>query len=211
MHVSWPPPDPPLLSYSAPLASQGRAQLGSHPSLGGPLSPSAQLIPPPAPGRRSILGVMARNHCGRKTLLRYVPQLTVPCKARTRHGTRLVAGPGPNQMACPIRTLSVKIQGEVPLPGQGGSGGIPRPFEGGIGGPGGHRGEVGIPPAPLAGGANPQRKNHVTPTRNQFSFSPAEPRSRKCFYGKRISFSCAFFTKPQGKRREKEFFSFPDP
>ena len=135
----------------------------------------------------------------------------VPCKVRTRHGTRLVAGPGPNQMACPIRTLSVKIQGEVPLPGQGGSGGIPRPFEGGIGGPGGHRGEVGIPPAPLAGGANPQRKNHVTPTRNQFSFSPAEPRSRKCFYGKRISFSCAFFTKPQGKRREKEFFSFPDP
>ena len=57
VHVSWPPPDPPLLSYSAPLASQGRAQLGSRPSLGGPLSPSAQLIPPPAFGRRSILGV----------------------------------------------------------------------------------------------------------------------------------------------------------
>ena len=136
---------------------------------------------------------------------------SVPCKVRTRRGTRLVAGPRPNQMACPIRTLSVERQEDVPLPVQGGSGGIPRPFEGGIGGPGGHRGEVGIPPAPLAGGANPQRKNHVTPTRNQFSFSPAEPRSRKCFYGKRISFSCAFFTKPQGKRREKEFFSFPDP
>ncbi len=40
VHVSWPPPDPPLLSYNAPLASQGRAQLGSRPSLGGPLSPS---------------------------------------------------------------------------------------------------------------------------------------------------------------------------
>ena len=40
VHVSWPPPDPPLLSSSAPLASQGRAQLGSRPSLGGPLSPS---------------------------------------------------------------------------------------------------------------------------------------------------------------------------
>ena len=40
VHAAWPPPDPPLLSYSAPLASQGRAQLGSHPSLGGPLSPS---------------------------------------------------------------------------------------------------------------------------------------------------------------------------
>ena len=57
VHVSWPPPDPPLLRNSAPLASQGRAQLGSRPSLGGPLSPSAQLIPPPAPWRRSILGV----------------------------------------------------------------------------------------------------------------------------------------------------------
>ena len=39
VHVSWPPPDPPLLRNSAPLASQGRAQLGSRPSLGGPLSP----------------------------------------------------------------------------------------------------------------------------------------------------------------------------
>ncbi len=57
VHVSWPPPDPPLLSSSAPLASQGRAQLGSRPSLGGPLSPSAQLIPPPAPRHRIILGV----------------------------------------------------------------------------------------------------------------------------------------------------------
>ena len=57
VHVSWPPPDPPLLRNSAPLASQGRAQLGSRPSLGGPLSPSAQLIPPPAPRRRSIPGV----------------------------------------------------------------------------------------------------------------------------------------------------------
>ena len=75
VHVSWPPPDPPLLRNSAPLASQGRAQLGSHPSLGGPLSPSAQLIPPPAFGRRFIPGVSARNHYGTNTLLQYVPQL----------------------------------------------------------------------------------------------------------------------------------------
>ena len=61
VHAAWPPPDPPLLSGSAPLASQGRAQLGSHPSLGGPLSPSAQLIPPPAPRHRVILGVSARG------------------------------------------------------------------------------------------------------------------------------------------------------
>ena len=46
----------------------------------------------------------------------------------------------------------------MPDAAQGGSGGIPRPFEGGIGGPGGHRGEVGIPPAPLAGGATLQRR-----------------------------------------------------
>ena len=57
VHAAWPPPVPPLLRNSAPLASQGRAQLGSRPSLGGPLSPSAQLIPPPAPWRRPILGV----------------------------------------------------------------------------------------------------------------------------------------------------------
>ena len=65
VHVSWPPPDPPLLSYSAPLASQGRAQRGSRPSLGGPLSPSAQSSPPPAVGRRFIPGVVARNRHGR--------------------------------------------------------------------------------------------------------------------------------------------------
>ena len=80
VHVSWPPPDPPLLSSSAPLASQGRAQLGSRPSLGGPLSPSAQLIPPPAPPRRFILGVSARDHYGRNTLLQYVPQLRCHAK-----------------------------------------------------------------------------------------------------------------------------------
>ena len=74
VHAAWPPPVPPLLSTSAPLASQGRAQLGSRPSLGGPLSPSAQLIPPPAPRRRSILGVSARGRCGRLTVQQYAPQ-----------------------------------------------------------------------------------------------------------------------------------------
>ena len=96
----------------------------------------------------------------------------VPCTVRACPGTRLVAGPRPNQMACPIRTLSVEKQGDVPVAVQGGSGGIPRPFEGGIGGPGGHRGEVGIPPAPLAGGATLQKKNHL-----------AKPRKNSCFLG----------------------------
>ena len=75
----------------------------------------AQLIPPPAPWRRSIPGVMARNCCGRNTLQRYMPR-----QLGHANGTRLVAGPGPNQMACPIRALSVEIQEEVPLPAQGG-------------------------------------------------------------------------------------------
>ena len=81
VHVSWPPPDPPLLRNSAPLASQGRAQLALHPSLGGPLSPSAQLIPPPAPGRRFIPGVMARDCHGRDTLGEGLPRLI----GRARH------------------------------------------------------------------------------------------------------------------------------
>ena len=80
VHAAWPPPVPPLLSYSAPLASQGRAQLGSRPSLGGPLSPSAQLIPPPAFGRRFIPEVVARSCCGRKILRRHVPRLR--CQAK---------------------------------------------------------------------------------------------------------------------------------
>ena len=94
VHVSWPPPDPPLLRNSAPLASQGRAQLGSRPSLGGPLSPSAQLIPPPAPGRRFIPGVMARNHCGRKTLLRYVLQLRCHAKCAPATAPDWLLAPG---------------------------------------------------------------------------------------------------------------------
>ena len=107
---------------------------------------------------------------------------SVPYKARARSGTRLVAGPRPNPMACPMRTLSVKKQGEVPLSLQGGSGGIPRPFEGGIGGPGGHRGEVGIPPAPLAGGATLQKESHFTIPESKFhcqwSPTPREKSSR---------------------------------
>ena len=102
----------------------------------------------------------------------------MPGKGRGRCGTRLVAGPRPNQMACPLRLLSVKKQGEVPLSLQGGSGGIPRPFEGGIGGPGGHRGEVGIPPAPLAGGATLQKESHFAIPKSNFfcqrSLAPKE-------------------------------------
>ena len=103
VHVSWPPPDPPLLRNSAPLASQGRAQLGSRPSLGGPLSPSAQSIPPPAPGRRFIPGVMARDCHGRDTLGEGLPRLI----GRARHGPNAAHG-GLEEVAyspcpCPAR------------------------------------------------------------------------------------------------------------
>ena len=40
----------------------------------------AQLIPPPAPRRRFIPGVSARDHYGRNTLLRYVPRLRCHAK-----------------------------------------------------------------------------------------------------------------------------------
>ena len=99
VHVAWPPPVPPLLRNNAPLASQGRAQLGSRPSLGGPLSPSAQLIPPPAPGRRSIPGVVARNSCGRKTLRRYVPRL--------RYRAKCVPAAAPDWLLAPDQTEGV--------------------------------------------------------------------------------------------------------
>ena len=101
-----------------------------------------------------------------KVLPRQCPHAAVrtpapgPCKVRARRGTRLVAGLRPNQMRGPIWTLSVEKQVEVPVAAQGGSGGIPRPFEGGIGGPGGHRGEVGIPLPPWPAEPLPGAKLH---------------------------------------------------
>ena len=122
VHVSWPPPDPPLLSNSAPLASQGRAQLGSHPSLGGPLSPSAQLIPPPAPRRRSILGVMAKGRHGSATLPQYVP--------RHQGHARCVPAPAPDWLLAPGQTkwrarygpCRSRNKGKYPLRHKGGPG-----------------------------------------------------------------------------------------
>ena len=103
VHGTWPPPDPPLLRNSAPLASQGRAQRSSHPFPGGPLSPSAQSIPPPAPGRRFIPGVMARDCHGRDTLGEGLPRLI----GRARHGPNAAHG-GLEEVAyspcpCPAR------------------------------------------------------------------------------------------------------------
>ena len=96
VHAAWPPPVPPLLRNSAPLASQGRAQLGSRPSLGGPLSPSAQLIPPPAFGRRFIPGVMARGRHSKTILQRHAP--------RHQSNARCVPAPAPDWLLAPGQT-----------------------------------------------------------------------------------------------------------
>ena len=96
----------------------------------------AQLIPPPAFGRRFIPGVSARDRYGRNTLLRYVPRLM--CHAKCVPDTDLVGG---------------ETRGNAPF---------------GARGAGGHRGEVGIPPALLDGGATLQGKNHFTKPRKQF-------------------------------------------
>ena len=121
VHAAWPPPVPPLLRNSTPLASQGRAQLSSRPYPGGPLSPSAQLIPPPAPRRRSILGVMARYRYGRNTLWQYV--LRPRCRAKcvpalapdwllAQNQTKWRARYGPcrssNKGKCPFRYKGVR-------------------------------------------------------------------------------------------------------
>ncbi len=87
----------------------------------------AQLIPPPAFGRRFIPGVSARDRYGRNTLLRYVSRLM--CHAKCVPDTDPVGG---------------ETRGNAPF-GAGGAGGIPRPFEGGIEGPGGHRGRSKFP------------------------------------------------------------------
>ena len=96
VHAAWPPPDPPLLRNNAPLASQGRAQLGSRPSLGGPLSPSAQLIPPPAPRRRMILRMMARCRYGKALTQRHAP--------RHRGHAGCVPAPAPDWLLAPGQT-----------------------------------------------------------------------------------------------------------
>ena len=122
VHAAWPPPGPPLLSYSAPLASQGRAQLGSRPSLGGPLSPSAQLIPPPAPQRRSILRVSARNCYDRNTLRRYVPQLKYHAKCVPAAAPDWLLAPGQTKCRARCGPCRSRSKGKCPYRYKGGPG-----------------------------------------------------------------------------------------
>ena len=72
----------------------------------------AQLIPPPAFGRRSIPGVMARGRYGKATLQRYTPRLR--CHAKCVPDTAPVGRVTRGRARCSAR----------------GAGGIPRSFEG---------------------------------------------------------------------------------
>ena len=122
VHVSWPPPDPPLLSSSAPLASQGRAQLGSRPSLGGPLSPTAQLIPPPAFGRRFIPEVSARDRYGRNILLQYVPRLMCHAKCVPAAAPDWLLAPGQTKCRTRCGPCRSSKKGKCPFRDKGGPG-----------------------------------------------------------------------------------------
>ncbi len=122
VHAAWPPPDPPLLRNSAPLASQGRAQLALHPSLGGPLSPSAQLIPPPAPRRRFIPGVMARGRYGSNTLLQYVPRLRRRAKCVPVAAPDWLRAPGQTKWRVRCGSCRSRNKGKYPLRHKGGPG-----------------------------------------------------------------------------------------
>ena len=84
----------------------------------------AQLIPPPAPRRRIIPGVMAGGRYGKATLQRYAPRLR--CHAKCVPDTAPVGRVTRGRARCSAR----------------GAGGIPRPFEGGIGG----KSEFPLPP-----------------------------------------------------------------
>ena len=122
VHAAWPPPVPPLLRNSAPLASQGRAQLGSRPSLGGPLSPSAQLIPPPAFGRRFIPGVVARSRCGKTTVQQHAPRHRGHAKSVPVAAPDWLRAPGQTKWRARYGPCRSRYKGKYPFRGKGGPG-----------------------------------------------------------------------------------------
>ena len=62
-------PGPPVAKQQCTASLAGARPAGLTAYLGGPLSPSAQSIPPPVRWLRLILGVMARSRCHKDTLL----------------------------------------------------------------------------------------------------------------------------------------------
>ena len=93
-------PRSPVAKKQCTASLAGARPAGLTAYLGGPLSPSAQSIPPPVRWRRLILGVMARSRCHKDTLL------WVSC------GEKRVTVVAP----------TVARPGEVPLLAQGGRG-----------------------------------------------------------------------------------------
>ena len=79
-------PGPPVAKQQCTASLAGARPAGLTAYLGGPLSPSAQSIPPPVRWRRLILGVMARGRCHRGTLQRYLAAVWGPCRVRVRYG-----------------------------------------------------------------------------------------------------------------------------
>ncbi len=77
-------PGPPVAKQQCTASLAGARPAGLTAYLGGPLSPSAQSIPPPVRWRRLILGVMARGRCHRGTLQRYLAAGWGPCRVRVR-------------------------------------------------------------------------------------------------------------------------------
>ena len=77
-------PGPPVAKQQCTASLAGARPAGLTAYLGGPLSPSAQSIPPPVRWRRLILGVMARGRCHRGTLQRYLAAVWGPCRLRVR-------------------------------------------------------------------------------------------------------------------------------
>ena len=89
-------PGPPVAKQQCTASLAGARPAGLTAYLGGPLSPSAQSIPPPAFGHRFIPGVSARDHYGRNTLPQYVP--------RHQGHAQCVPTPAPDWLLAPGQT-----------------------------------------------------------------------------------------------------------
>ena len=82
----------------------------------------AQLIPPPAPRRRSIPGVMARNCYDRNTLQRYVPQLKYHAKCVPAPAPDWLLAPGQTKWRARYGPCRSRNKGNYPLRDKGGPG-----------------------------------------------------------------------------------------
>ena len=115
-------PGPPVAKLQCTASLAGARPARFTPSLGGPLSPSAQLIPPPAPGRRFIPGVVARSRHGRKTLRRYVPRLRRQAKCVPAAAPDWLRAPGQTKWRARYGPCRSRNKGKYPFRYKGGPG-----------------------------------------------------------------------------------------